>query len=409
MEQMNKMIKPAFRHVALFLAERYHLHHIVVDFDNLFTLIMASIQWNMINRSGSSLIEYFYGLVRRRSVSTSTGSIGDRTLTNQQKLLSFAFIIILPNLMESFRNICATIRDDIADDRRSNGYMSGSLGGSSSTATPVFEGVNQPQQDFLASPILGRILSLISKTLTSLSRYCVHGIAEVFPYVEFAGEVSTIAFQLMYACNVTAHHHPVFALLGMSLEKRNLPSTATNLVTAPTTGSGSSVSGHNASISNTGTTTTSSLVNSIMDVNASAPKDNHNHNHSTSNNYLSIPVTIVLALVVCVKVVEYLRNDEQSSDTSLTARISTTPTITAPPPPRPAKVGRGCVVPPNDGTLCALCQQKRTHPCASSSGYVFCYLCLLPYVREHGCCPITGLKCRELDIIRLFENSSNSI
>ena len=58
---------------------------------------------------------------------------------------------------------------------------------------------------------------------------------------------------------------------------------------------------------------------------------------------------------------------------------------------------------PTDSQTCALCQQPRRNPTASTSGHVFCHRCLLLHVREHGKCPLTGRDCREQDIVRIFE------
>jgi hypothetical protein len=71
----------------------------------------------------------------------------------------------------------------------------------------------------------------------------------------------------------------------------------------------------------------------------------------------------------------------------------------------------GCVIPPppqSSGVnvpkeLCPLCQRPRIQPTASTSGHVFCLSCLLPFVKEHGQCPVTGVDCPESRIVRLYE------
>lgn len=74
------------------------------------------------------------------------------------------------------------------------------------------------------------------------------------------------------------------------------------------------------------------------------------------------------------------------------------------PPPEPLKTARGCLIPPPNKT-CAICREKQINPCASSSGYVFCYLCLVRFVRDSPTCPISGISCTESDILRLYEDN----
>lgn len=108
-------------------------------------------------------------------------------------------------------------------------------------------------------------------------------------------------------------------------------------------------------------------------------------------------------------------------------------------PPKRPPVGEGCISPPVEPGLCPLCDSPLVNPCASSGGYVFCYLCLVQHIREHSLaelrsrqndgylsvnhklnkssagqlannnelsyCPVSGVPCREEDIIRLFDKS----
>ena len=76
---------------------------------------------------------------------------------------------------------------------------------------------------------------------------------------------------------------------------------------------------------------------------------------------------------------------------------------TTPPPP---SSGMQNALPAH---LCPLCRQPRMHPTASSSGFVFCYKCLLQHVQDTGKCPVTGRDCREAQLLRLYEpNHSTS-
>jgi peroxin-12 len=71
-----------------------------------------------------------------------------------------------------------------------------------------------------------------------------------------------------------------------------------------------------------------------------------------------------------------------------------------PPPPMPTS-SRAAVVAAEEE--CSLCRKVRTQPTASPSGFVYCYDCLLRYVRKHGVCPATNMQCTEANFVRIYE------
>lgn len=78
-----------------------------------------------------------------------------------------------------------------------------------------------------------------------------------------------------------------------------------------------------------------------------------------------------------------------------------------PPPPLPPKVDDE-----NDGTddkwSCPICKEPRINPTASTSGYVYCYKCLVSHLRNEGeYCPVTGMTCYENKVVRLFEPTAS--
>ena len=59
---------------------------------------------------------------------------------------------------------------------------------------------------------------------------------------------------------------------------------------------------------------------------------------------------------------------------------------------------------PKDKRLCPICRKIIRLPSTSTGGYVFCYHCLLAALRQEPVCPISGKKCKENDVIRMFED-----
>lgn len=64
---------------------------------------------------------------------------------------------------------------------------------------------------------------------------------------------------------------------------------------------------------------------------------------------------------------------------------------------------------PTDKSLCPICHRTRVNPAASTSGYVFCYRCIVMHIRTNGeTCPLTGMHCPESRVIRLFEPTAGA-
>lgn len=61
-----------------------------------------------------------------------------------------------------------------------------------------------------------------------------------------------------------------------------------------------------------------------------------------------------------------------------------------------------------DKWSCPICKEPRINPTASTSGYVFCYKCLVMHLREKGeYCPMTGMHCPENRVVRLYEPTAS--
>lgn len=78
-----------------------------------------------------------------------------------------------------------------------------------------------------------------------------------------------------------------------------------------------------------------------------------------------------------------------------------------PPPMKPISPKSFEGIEPNKNPqACPICLSDRVNPAASSSGYVFCFKCLVMYIRDKGPhCPVVGIHCDESQVVRLFEPS----
>eukprot|EP00968_Pinguiococcus_pyrenoidosus_P021688 scaffold2888_cov274-Pinguiococcus_pyrenoidosus.AAC.15 len=135
----------------------------------------------------------------------------------------------------------------------------------------------------------------------------------------------------------------------------------------------------------------------------------------------------VVSLVIIYKALEFLYREREEIGLERSDRNGRP----APPAPLPAiPAASGCGVPVDERT-CPLCNRKRTlsatcgkaaAPSAgiclsggeayaslllAGSGFVFCYRCLLDFVREHHCCPVTRQPASEESIIRIYDGGDD--
>jgi len=81
-----------------------------------------------------------------------------------------------------------------------------------------------------------------------------------------------------------------------------------------------------------------------------------------------------------------------------------------PPPPMPPNLLNTTIDEDDmDKWSCPICKDVRINPTASTSGYVYCYKCLVLHIRQKGeYCPVTGMHCPENKVVRLFEPTATS-
>ncbi|XP_046455316.1 peroxisome assembly protein 12-like [Daphnia pulex] len=79
--------------------------------------------------------------------------------------------------------------------------------------------------------------------------------------------------------------------------------------------------------------------------------------------------------------------------------------LSLPIPPPPHSIVQNQHSKPRTG-VCPLCQQQWKNECVLRvSGYVYCYRCILPYLKENNKCPISKLPASPNDLIRIFANA----
>jgi hypothetical protein len=128
-------------------------------------------------------------------------------------------------------------------------------------------------------------------------------------------------------------------------------------------------------------------------------------------------LTVIMGAVMVVRIFDWVRRSgaNASASDSLSSVFGDTSTASGlhgdtsstPPAPPSLPVARGSLIPPADPRLCPLCRQSRESPCASTGGYVFCFSCLSEALDRREVCPVTGVPCKPLDVIRIYEQHEN--
>lgn len=198
-----------------------------------------------------------------------------------------------------------------------------------------------------------KALKQASTAIINNTLYCATKFSEyALPIYIHLETIAVLLFRVLYIFKLTPYHHPWFAICGMKLVK-----------------------------------------------NRHVQRSIESENNVKQNNW---PLQMIFAIIFAMRGIDWWVNNDLSSE-HLSTRL--THKVALPSPPLPSKVASGCLIPPNDSTLCPICLKKRNNSCAATSGYVFCYTCILEEVRANGCCPITKLPCQEKDLIRLYESN----
>ncbi len=365
MDKMSSMVKPAIRHIFYSASLQSTDPDIMLSaFETLYSFIYSIVEGMCLFAEGNnaSLMEGIYGYQRARpnpidnntNVSSATQYL---PLTQNQKVFSLLYFIIMPRMLsvlKAIRSLASYLdrRDQRIDEENSRNDMSSS--------------------SFIVR-LLKRLIQGVLSVHRKALKYGVQLIAHILPHLLALESMTTTVFYILYLLKIVPQHHPLFALLNMELVKKtSLSAMNVGVTTVPSTGAAS---------------TTASIQPSTLSSAISSSRGWH--------------LTAIVGVMFALRAADWMVNTDHSAD-HINNRLGLV--AKPPPPPKPLKVARGGVIPLQDGRLCSLCGKIRTNPCAASSGYVFCYICILDFVRDNGKCPVTHLPCLERDLIRLFEN-----
>ena len=206
--------------------------------------------------------------------------------------------------------------------------------------------------------VKGCVLYTVRRTVRAIQ----YSVAESFPYLKVLYNVLVAANELLYLLNMTDFHNPIFYLISAQLTREQQVISA--LPPSPSS--------------------------STPIISPTSPPRVFNMSYTSF-------------IIFLARLVQWYSSHDLSTD-----NISNLFKKSAflPPYPAPLDVGKGCIIPPNSTDKCPICREVRVNPCAANSGFVFCYGCILPVVRETQRCPVTDSRCSEQQLIRLFEDET---
>lgn len=347
LESTESMFKPAFRHFFNITVDRF-APLLQNQFENIYALVFGILQMNsLLSDQNASIAETLYGFKRESCKKSNSGS--ESTLDANQKLASIAYMVVLPRVLQILKDSLEKARRDVQ---------------TRTETTSSSENVSDSSNSFVRATIRALVYSLryATQKLNHAKDTAFIFLADNWDTFQSLYGYCLVIFKVSYLFNKSKYHHPLFAMQEMRLTKsRNLHSLPRR----------------DRELTSSGTSTASAASPTLL---------------------------LTIALLV-LKTVHWATTNDFSSHNIRQYITKPTP---PPPFPKPSKVGKGGLIPPKDTSLCPICRRARKNSVAASSGYVFCYTCLLPHIRETKKCPVTLLSCTESDIVRLYESGKPS-
>lgn len=191
---------------------------------------------------------------------------------------------------------------------------------------------------------------------------------KIYPYLRMTQHGTVLAYQLLYLMGKTVYFHPSSHLLGL-IVRRLTHADIIQLAPDPSTRQ-----------------TNPELQKWIQQIRRVV--------------FWAFSSTVVIGWLHQLR--QHIRRQEQKYH----------PSTLIPPPPEAPSLSldpKHRIRIPEGSDVCPLCQQPWIAPSAAPSGYVFCHKCLVLYVRDHGKCPLTGIRCKEERIVRIYEPQGSTM
>ncbi|KAL7109066.1 hypothetical protein ACP275_06G152200 [Erythranthe tilingii] len=372
-QQLPSSLRAALTYsFGVFALRRSFIHKILDYEDEFFSLLMLVLETHSLRTTDASFAESLYGL-RRRGVNIrlktsnapkdSGEEIHHTGLQRRQKVLSVAFLVVLPYLKSKMQSIYnkereATLQaslwgdnDDRFDD---TDYVGGDNNSSFSRETSAIE-----------ASARARWMKRLQKTVFAC-----------YPWLHAGNEGLSFSYQLLYLLDATGFYSLGLHALGIHVCR------ATGQELMDTSSRISKIRSRERERLR-GSPWLKALQGGLL---------------TCGYAVLDYAQTGLIAAVFFFKMMEWWYQSAEE-------RMSAPTVYPPPPPPPPPKVAKEGIPLPPDRTLCPLCMQQRANPSVMAvSGFVFCYTCIFKYASQYKRCPVTLMPATVDQIRRLFHD-----
>ncbi|KAJ0967517.1 hypothetical protein J5N97_024434 [Dioscorea zingiberensis] len=372
-QQLPGSLRAALSYSVGVLALRRPFLHKILDYeDEFFALLMLVLETHSLRTTDASFAESLYGL-RRRAVEmsekhTSHKESNDRVhisgLRRKQKILSVAFMVILPYFKSKLHSIY---------NREREARLQASLWAADDTRLGDTDYLLDQSE---TSPASSGDMVVEGSSLMRLKRKIMAVMCACYPWIHATNEGLSFAYQLLYLLDATRFYSPGLHVLGVQVCR------ATGQELMDSTSRISRIRSHEIERLR-GPPWLKAFQRILLNC------------LYTSLDYAQ---TGLIAAVFFFKMMEWWYQSAEE-------RMSAPTVYPPPPPPPPPKVAADGIPLPPDRTVCPLCSQKRLSPSVlAASGFVFCYTCICKYISQYKRCPITLMPATVEQVRRLFHD-----
>lgn len=354
-EQLNSSLRPALTFALEVLSPR-HRYFRMLSFqtDEVYSILATALELASLRRDAALLSEGFYTLRRSPSgtFDRKKASWPSKPLPPRAVFASLFFAVFLPYIRRKI--------DAWYDLERGRSFSNSSQGPTPDRNVRRNSDGNRNRRPALAYEassgrrgrgIRGRLLRILSIIFTR------RNFLTLYPLITTSSDLVSLIYKFAYLLDGTRYYTPALAFQRLVLRRLTpVESSALWPVRPPA----------------------QTYLQKAMRISDTA---------STALKYS------LFAALVAYRFLEYYQAAEGQQ-----------PTVQAPVPPPPQVLQPVAhFVLPESTDECPLCSNKRVNPSALAvSGYVFCYQCILDYVRVNEKCPVTNLRADRGDICRVY-------